>query len=142
MSTHILTNDKMMEIVREVIGAQRNGVFLKKFEKLAQIINSNNQNSKIFIASVKSLIKSKINDKDQFILLDLLEYLTCKCGMSLHKEMNEKGFLKYINSFFNQKKLTLLVKDKTLQLIVFWKYYFSTKEDILKNFAWYHKNIV
>ena len=33
----------------------------------------------------------------------------------------------------------MIIKEKTLSLIVFWNYFFSTKKDLLPNFDWYFK---
>lgn len=45
------------------------------------------------------------------MLLELLEFLTCRCTRKMHTEFNNKAFLQSINSIFNRKLLSSDIKS-------------------------------
>ncbi len=114
---------------------------LGKFKQVADLINSNKTLPRRFVALVKSNLSGRKHHKTQLLILELLEYTTINCNMSLHNEYNSKSFLKIINTLFNQTNLQSHVKQKALNLVQFWNKFFESEKDVLPNFNWYFKNI-
>lgn len=114
---------------------------INRLKRISEIINSRSTMPKPFVNLIKTKLSSAKHPKSQLLLLELIEYTTCKCGQTLHNEYNSKSFLQIINSIFNQRNLADEVKDKALWLIQFWERFFDSKKDILGNFAWYYNNI-
>lgn len=131
-----------LEKLFDIAIKQTNQPDLKTYAKITAIINSNNKYPKILIELIKNALIHHHSQEVQFMILELIEFTTCRGTLVLHKEYNQKTFLKFINAIFNQNNLCMFLKERTLELIVFWKYFFSSKEDILGNFNWYYKNIV
>ena len=114
---------------------------IQKFGKISNLLNSQKQLSKEFIRLIKSNLSGRKHPKSQLLVLELIEFTTCKCTNALHNEYNSKSFLKIINTIFNSINLASNVKEKTLSLILFWEKFFENKKDIFGNFNWYYKNI-
>jgi hypothetical protein len=86
-------------------------VDLAKFESISKLINSSSQIPKEYIKVLKSRVTSERNIRSQKMLLELLEFLTCKCDRKFHSELNSKAFLQAINSIFNRKLLNNEIKS-------------------------------
>ncbi len=114
---------------------------LRQFNKISKMINSKKDLARNFVQMIKAKLKSRKSPITQLIILELIEFTTCKCGTSLHTEYNAKSFLKIINSIFNQPNLTVEVKEKTLHVIQFFDNFFKNKRELLGNFHWYYDNI-
>lgn len=113
----------------------------RSLRAIAEILN----NEDSLIPDFIDMIKRKIVDYNfpvtQYLLLDLIEYTTCRCGPALFAEYNSKSFLKVINTVLKNEDIGDDVKEKALYLVQFWARFFEKDKSTYKNFAWY-KNCV
>ena len=114
---------------------------LSKMEKLAELVNSSPAAGKIFVGQLRTKLAQLKHQRAQLHLLELIEFLTVRCGQTLHNELNSKLFLQQYNGLFNQKGLSQEVADRALSLVVLWDDFFSSKKDILGNFGWYKESL-
>ena len=87
---------------------------MTNFEKLAKMVNSSSDIPKEYVKVLRTMVSSVRNIRSQKMLLQLLEFLTCRCSRKFHVEINSKLFLKAINSIFNRKLLNQDIKSKSL----------------------------
>ena len=85
---------------------------LTKFAKICKLVNSSSSVPKEYVKILRTMVSSVRNIRSQKMLLQLLEYLTCRCTRKFHVELNSKIFLKAINSIFNRKILNQQIKSK------------------------------
>ena len=84
---------------------------LTKFAKISKIVNSSSNIPKEYVKILRTMVLGLRNIRSQKMLLQLLEYLTCRCTRKFHVELNSKIFLKAINSIFNRKLLNQQIKS-------------------------------
>lgn len=114
---------------------------LQRFGRIAQIINSKTTIPKEFSRLLKSKLASSKHPRTQMMVLEMIEFTTCKCGSALHNEFNSRQFLTSIHSIFAQPNLSEEVRDKALSLIQFWDEFFESRKDVFPNFSEYYANI-
>ena len=85
---------------------------LTKFAKISKMVNSSSSIPREYVKILRTMVSSVRNIRSQKMLLQLLEYLTCRCNRKFHVELNSKIFLKAINSIFNRKLLNQQIKSK------------------------------
>lgn len=109
---------KMMNMLKEMESLTKSATSstmikpdFKKFDKLAKMVNSSSNIPKEYIKVLRTMVSSIRNIRSQKMLLQLLEYLTCRCTRKFHVELNNKQFLKAINSIFNRKLLNQDIKS-------------------------------
>ena len=141
METQVKITGELDKLVREATTSTTIKPDVNRFRRIAELVNAKPTIPKEFVKMLKSRLAAAKHPKSQFLLLDLIEYTTCKCGVHLHNEYNSKVFLQQINAIFNQKMLTDEVRDKALFLIQFWHYFFINKADVLGNFTEYYNTI-
>lgn len=141
METQIKVVGELDKLLKESTSNTMLKPDLARFQRMAELINSKPTIPKEFAKLLKSRLAAAKHPKSQFLLLDLIEYTTCKCGIHLHNEYNSKVFLQQINAIFNQKMLTDEVRDKGLFLVQFWNNFFSNRADVLSSFSEYYNNI-
>lgn len=86
---------------------------LGRFEKLAKLVNSSSNVPREYVKILRTKVTSIRNIRSQKMLLELLEFLTCRCSRKFHVELNSKLFLKAINSIFNRKLLNQEIKSES-----------------------------
>lgn len=161
----VMTKLKEMEkLTKSAISSTLIKPNLSLFDRLSKMVNSNPNIPKEYIKILRTQVSSVRNIRSQKMLLNLLEFLTCRCNRKFHVELNSRLFLKAINSIFNRKLLNKEIKskpfssviwcgipclynlpnltaDQTLKLIQFWNVRFENEQDLLPNFNWYY-NVV
>lgn len=141
METQIKVIGELDKLLKESTSTTVLKPDISRFQRMAELINSKPTIPKEFVKLLKSRLAAAKHPKSQYLLLDLIEYTTCKCNIHLHNEYNSKVFLQQINAIFNQKMLTDEVRDKALFLIQFWHSFFISKADVLSSFSEYYNNI-
>ena len=127
--------------VKEAINSKHNKPATKIYKKIIDSMNSDKTLIPPFIEVLKAQLSNFKDSQSLYLLFDLIEYSTCRCGEELHLEYNSKSFLKEINSAFGNPGLTNEVKEKALYLVQFWKRFFKEDTVKFKNFPWYYTNI-
>ena len=128
-------------LINECIDSSLSKPETKCMRSIAELLNKDPSLVTPYSETLKTkLIEIKL-PVSQYLLLDLIEYTTCRCGPSLHKEYNSKNFLKAINAVLKSAELTNDVKEKALYVIQFWTRYFKDDELTYKNFPWYYNSI-
>lgn len=133
--------NELQLLVNECIKSNLNRPETKFMRSIAELVNKESS----LIPQLAEILRLKLIETklpvSQYLLLDLIEYTTCRCGPALHKEYNAKSFLKAINTVLKNQELTNDVKEKALYLIQFWVRYFKDDTVTYKNFPWYFNNI-
>lgn len=108
----LMTKLKEMEsLTKSAISSTLIKPNLSLFDKIARMVNSSNNVPKEYVKILRTQVSSVRNIRSQKMLLTLLEYLTCRCSRKFHVELNNKLFLKAINSIFNRKLLNQDIKS-------------------------------
>jgi hypothetical protein len=140
------SNIKIMTELEKLLKTVTSNTAIKpdvaKYHRIAQLLNSKTNIPKEFVKRLKTKLATAKHPKSQYLILDLIEYTTCKCTIHLHNEYNSKVFLQQINAIFNKRNLVDNVRNKALFLVQFWNNYFMDKSDILNNFGQYYTSIV
>ena len=132
-------NANLMKKVKELEGLTRAATSstiikpdLKKFADIAKMVNSSSQIPKQYVKILKSRIAKERNIRSQKMLIELLEFLTCRCSRKFHTELNSKAFLQAMNSVFNRKLLNQEIKSKVILDFVFGRLYWEIWREIWK----------
>lgn len=142
MESNIKIMTELEKLLKTVTSSTAIKPDVAKYHRIAQLLNSKTNIPKEFVKRLKTKLATSKHPKSQYLVLDLIEYTTCKCTIHLHNEYNSKVFLQQINALFNKRNLMDNVRQKALFLIQFWNNYFNDKKDILSNFGQYYTSIV
>lgn len=66
---------------------------LNRFKRISEIVNLRSSNGKELAKLLRQKIQAAKHPRSLLMVLELLEYTTCRCGMPLHSEYNDKAFL-------------------------------------------------
>lgn len=112
-----------------------------RLARIAALVNSKPSLPAEYAKLLRAKLSSTRHARSQLLLLEQIEFATCRCGAELHQEFHSRNFLKAIHGVFGMQNLSPEVKEKAFYLIQFWEHFFEKQADDFPNFAEYAEQI-